>query len=361
MFALEMFLIFWMPCFVWQMWGVLCVKWWWSVFSLQSVTDREIFLSNDEIWLYDYRVDCGVWECGEVCESSECVWERRGERERVWECERVRERVCGVWCVTRSEARTEPIDSRNALWSPELNQLTREMRSEAPNWTNWLANASEAPNWTNWLAKRALKPRTEPIDSRNALWSPELNQLTRETRSEAPNWTNWLNVMKRAVWQMWGVLCVKWWSVFLCSHGVQVNNAAMHEAMITSASGSLWSLVRVHTAWFSPADFIFGLAVPLSTFSTPLVLCLWRMELVFERVVEISFMNPLKAQTDMKREPVEHLQSEDRGVHKHDLETRPSPVTRSTDRTWTRTCWTSFCRAHKLFAAVLFHTWRGSE
>ncbi len=33
----------------------------------------------------------------------------------------------------------------------------------------------------------ALKSRTEPIDSRNALWSPELNQLTREMRSEAPN------------------------------------------------------------------------------------------------------------------------------------------------------------------------------
>ncbi len=262
-------------------------------------------------------VSVWVWECVSVCE-------RERESERVRECESVREweREC-VWCVcvTRSEApnwtnwlakcalkpRTEPIDSRNALWSPELNQLTRETRSEAPNWTNWLAkralkppnwtnwlakralkprtepidsrNAlwspelnqltremrSEAPNWTNWLVKRALKPRTEPIDSRNALWSPELNQLTRETRSEAPNWTNWLNVMKRAVWQMWGVLCVKWWSVFLCSHGVQVNNAAMHEAMITSASGSLWSLVRVHTAWFSPADFIFGLAVPLST------------------------------------------------------------------------------------------------
>ncbi len=60
---------------------------------------------------------------------------------------------------------------------------------------------SEVPNWTNWLAKRALKRRPEPIDSRNALWSPrtkpidwrnalwipELNQLTHETRSEAPN------------------------------------------------------------------------------------------------------------------------------------------------------------------------------
>ncbi len=33
----------------------------------------------------------------------------------------------------------------------------------------------------------ALKSRTEPIDSRNALCSPELNQLTREMRSEAPN------------------------------------------------------------------------------------------------------------------------------------------------------------------------------
>ncbi len=49
---------------------------------------------------------------------------------------------------------------RSALWSPVLNQLTHEMRSEA---------------------------RTKPIDSRNALWSPELNQLTREMRSEAPN------------------------------------------------------------------------------------------------------------------------------------------------------------------------------
>ncbi len=57
----------------------------------------------------------------------------------------------------------------HALWSPELNRLTRETRSEAP----------------NWLAKRALKPRPEPIDSRNALWSPELNQLTREKLSEA--------------------------------------------------------------------------------------------------------------------------------------------------------------------------------
>ncbi len=260
MFALEMFLIFWMPCFVWQMWGVLCVKWWWVCFS--AVGD----------WSWNFpskRRDLAVrlTEWTVVCVSVwVCVRERERESERVRECERERERVCVCVCVTRSEApnwtnwlakcalkpRTEPIDSRNALWSPELNQLTRETRSEAP-------------NWTNWLAKRALKPRTEPIDSRNALWSPELNQLTRETRSEAPNWTNWLNVMKRAVWQMWGVLCVKWWSVFLCSHGVQVNNAAMHEAMITSASGSLWSLVRVHTAWFSPADFIFGLAVPLST------------------------------------------------------------------------------------------------
>ncbi len=88
--------------------------------------------------------------------------------------------------------RTEPIDSRNALWRLQLTrktrsearaeQLTRETRSEAPNDSR---NALWCPNWTNWLAKRALKPRTEPIDSRNALWSPELNQLTRETRSEA--------------------------------------------------------------------------------------------------------------------------------------------------------------------------------
>ncbi len=33
--------------------------------SLQSVADREVFLPNDEIWLYDLQSECG---CGE------CVW-----------------------------------------------------------------------------------------------------------------------------------------------------------------------------------------------------------------------------------------------------------------------------------------------
>ncbi len=77
------------------------------------------------------------------------------------------------------------IHMRSALWSPELNQLTREMRSEAP-------------NWTNWLVKCVLKPRTEQNDLRSevpnlikwfALWSPELNQMIRALRSEVPNWT----------------------------------------------------------------------------------------------------------------------------------------------------------------------------
>ncbi len=55
----------------------------------------------------------------------------------------------------------------------------------------------EVPLWINWFAKRALKSRSELIDSRNALWSPALKQLTRETRFEVPLWNNWL--VKRAL------------------------------------------------------------------------------------------------------------------------------------------------------------------
>ncbi len=89
-------------------------------------------------------------------------------------------------------------DLRSALWSPELNQLTRETRSEAPKWNNWLAKCAlklrtepiDSP-------KRALKSRTYSNDLRSALWSPDFNQMICALRSEVPYWTNWL--AKRAL------------------------------------------------------------------------------------------------------------------------------------------------------------------
>ncbi len=76
--------------------------------------------------------------------------------------------------------------------NPRSEPMTRETRFEAPFWIKWLAKrALKSPFWNKWLAKRALKPQTEPIDSRNVLWSP---QLTRETRSEVPNWTKWFEL-----------------------------------------------------------------------------------------------------------------------------------------------------------------------
>ncbi len=110
------------------------------------------------------------------------------------------------------KTRFESNDSRNALWipvlnqmtrvwSPVLNQMTRETRFESPFWTKWLAkralkpcsepndsrNAFESPFWIKLLAKtRFEEPRSEPNDSRNALWIHVLNQMTRETRFEEP-------------------------------------------------------------------------------------------------------------------------------------------------------------------------------
>ncbi len=47
--------------------------------SLQSVADREVFLPNDEIWLYDLQSGL-LWVC--VCVRA-CVWER--ESVCVWQ------------------------------------------------------------------------------------------------------------------------------------------------------------------------------------------------------------------------------------------------------------------------------------
>ncbi len=89
------------------------------------------------------------------------------------------------WLAKRAlKPRFESNDSRNALWIHVLNQMTRETRFESP-------------FWIKWLAKRALNPRSEPNDSRNALWIPVLNQMTRETRFESTFWTKWL--AKRAL------------------------------------------------------------------------------------------------------------------------------------------------------------------
>ncbi len=103
-----------------------------------------------------------------------------------------------VLCALKS--RNEANDLRSALWSPELNQMICAMRSEVPNLIKWFALWSpelnqmicallnqidsrnalwRAPFWTKWLAKRALNPRSESNYSRNALW-------------RAPVWIKWL-------------------------------------------------------------------------------------------------------------------------------------------------------------------------
>ncbi len=153
----------------------LCVKWWWSVFLCSRWLIVKFSFQTTRSGCTTYRVDCGVCECVSVCER-----ERGGE----WESERVREResVCVCVCVCNAlwSPELEPIDSRNALWSPELNQLTREMRSEAPNWTNWLAKCALKPRTEPMTRENALWSPELNHDSRNSLWSPELNQLTRE-------------------------------------------------------------------------------------------------------------------------------------------------------------------------------------
>ncbi len=88
------------------------------------------------------------------------------------------------------KTRFESNDSRNALWIPVLNQMTRVWSPVLNQMTR--ETRFESPFWTKWLAKRALKPHSDLNDSRNAIWSPVLNQMTRETRFEALLWTKWL-------------------------------------------------------------------------------------------------------------------------------------------------------------------------
>ncbi len=122
-----------------------------------------------------------------------------------------------VLCVMKS--RSEPNESRSALWSPELNQMNRALKPRTePN-----ESRSEVPNWTKWITLSILKSRTESNESRSAfwsldwtkwfaLWSPELNQINhtltshtlicvlksrlnqmiRALHSEVPNWTKWI-------------------------------------------------------------------------------------------------------------------------------------------------------------------------
>ncbi len=50
----------------------------------------------------------------------------------------------------------------------------------------------DVPFWIKWFAECALKSHSESNDSRNALWSPILNQMIRNTRSDLSASKQWI-------------------------------------------------------------------------------------------------------------------------------------------------------------------------
>ncbi len=171
---------------------------------------------------------------------------------------------------------------RSVLWSPELNQMIRALRSEVPNLNKWFALCalnsrtepndlrSEVPSWTKWFALWspelnqmicALKPRTEPNDLRSALWSPELNQMICALRSEVPNLIKWfalwspeLNQMICALrsevpnWTKWFALCA------LKSRTEQLFTKAARSALINAVLSGIIGKMKWKCQWHISED-----------------------------------------------------------------------------------------------------------